>query len=90
VCLFVSMFKLCVTYFQIATEGPPVFAQCASDVHRSTAAQYIRIRDGITISSIEGDHYRDFFIALDSIERTYIYREAKIDVWVHVNTHMLR
>ena len=28
------------------------------------------------------------FIVLDSIEHTYIYREAKIDVWVHVNTHV--
>ena len=73
---------------EIAIEGAHVLAQCASDLCRSTAAQYIKIRDGTTIPYIKGGHYRDFFIVLDSIEHTYIYREAKIDVWVHVNTHV--
>ena len=73
---------------EIAIEGAHVLAQCASDFYRSTAAQYIQIRGGTTIPYIEGGHYRDFFIVLDSIEHTYIYREAKIDVWVHVNTHV--
>ena len=27
-------------------------------------------------------------IVLDSKEHTYMYREAKIDVWVHINTHV--
>ena len=73
---------------EIAIEGAHVLAQCASDLCRSTAAQYIKIRDGTTIPYIKGGLYRDFFIVLDSIEHTYIYREAKIDVWVHVNTHV--
>ena len=73
---------------EIAIEGAHVLAQCASDLCRSTAAQYIKIRDGTTISYINGGDYRDLFIVLDSIEHTYIYREAKIDVWVHVNTHV--
>ena len=73
---------------EIAIEGAHVLAQCASDLCRSTAAQYIKIRDGTRIPYINGNHYRVFFIVLDSIEHTYIYREAKIDVWVHVNTHV--
>ena len=73
---------------EIAIEGAHVLAQCASDLCRSTAAQYIKIRDGTTIPYIKGGHYCDCFIVLDSIEHTYIYREAKIDVWVHVNTHV--
>ena len=73
---------------EIAIEGAHVLAQCASDLCRSTAAQYIKIRDGTTIPYIKGGHCRHFFIVLDSIAHTYIYREAKIDVWVHVNTHV--
>ena len=69
---------------EIAIEGAHVLAQCASDLCRSTAAQYIKIRDGTTIPYIKGGHYRDLCIVLDSIEHTYI--EAKIDAWVHVNT----
>jgi len=63
---------------EIPIEGAHVLAQCASDLCRSTAAQYIQIRDGTTIPFIKGDHYRDFFIVLDSIEHTYIYKEANI------------
>ena len=71
---------------EIAIEGAHVLAQCASDLCRSTAAQYIKIRDGRTLPYIKGSTIVIFFIVLDSIEHTYIYREAKIDVWVHVNT----
>ena len=72
----------------IAIEGAHVLAQCASDLCRSTDVQYIKIRDGTTIPYYKGGHYRDFFIVLDSIEHTYICKEAKIDVWVHINTHV--
>ena len=44
------------------------------------AVPQYRILKGATIAIL--------FIVLDSIEHTYIYREAKIDVWVHVNTHV--
>jgi len=73
---------------EIAIEGAHVLAQCVSDLCRSAAAQYIEIRDGTTIPDIKGGHYRDFSIVLDSIKHKYIYREAKIDVCVHVNTHV--
>ena len=73
---------------EIAIEGSHVLAQCASALCQSTAAQHSKIRDGTTIPYMKGGHYRDFFIVLDSIEHTYIYREAKIDVWMHVNRHV--
>jgi len=59
VCL-VSFFYLCLTYLEIAIEGAHVLAQCASDLCRSTAIQYIKIRDGTTIPFIKGEHYHIF------------------------------
>jgi len=56
VCLFVCFvpnFELCWTYLEIAGEGAHVLAQCASYLCRSTAAQYIKIRDGTTIPYIK-------------------------------------
>jgi len=62
-------------------------AQCASVLCRSTAAQYIQIRVP-QYRILKGATSAILFIVLDSIEHTYIYREAKIDVWGHVNTHV--
>jgi len=73
---------------EIAIEGAHVLDQCASDLCRNTAAQYIKSRDGTTIPYVKGGRYRDFFIVLDSIEHTFIYREATIDVWVHINSQV--
>jgi len=73
---------------EIAIEGAHVLAQFASVLCRSTAAQYIKVRDGTAIPYIKGGHSHVFFIVLGSIEHTYIYREVQIDIWVHVNTHV--
>ena len=53
VCVFVDVLVWfvfsCRTYLEVATEGAHVLAQCASDLCRSTDAQYIIIKNGTTI-----------------------------------------
>ena len=64
VCLFVCVFVCVLVRFdflivldmEIAIECAHVLAQCASDLCRSTAAQYTKIRDGTTIPFIKGGH----------------------------------